>query len=189
MKISRKDKKLLIFTLLFCLFVCYGNFVFKPRYDRLKFLHKEISRKERFITETHSAVKRDRGVPATSNISLFNDIVPKTKESESLLKTIDMVIAKGGMQQISISFGEESRQKLSLEGDNFSYNMLPVDIHLKGTYSQAINTLALLENQKRFFNYKSLDMVADEKGNINLSISLKYYSMGKNMGTEIAGTQ
>lgn len=190
MKISRRDRNLLIFTALFCAFILYGNFVFVPQYNRIHLLQDEIAKKEQTITDTLSTINNiDSKISSTrSEISSMLEIIPYTKDTESLLKSLDGIIATSGIEQVAISFGDESEPESSTNSDNNNeeaqkpaYSVIPVDISAKGTYRQAINTMALLENQKRLFNYKGIGMTADENGNVSLDLSLEYYSLGRDM--------
>ncbi len=196
MKINRRDKNLLIFTLIFCFFAYYTGHVFVPQYKKIHTLQEEIANKESIITDTAAVLNGIDGEISSSpsEITSVLDIVPNAKDTEFLLKSLDGVIAAGGMNQTGIGFGDESRCELPGYGNNkgaikVKYNVVPVDIKLKGTYRQAINTMALLESQKRLFNYKSIDMTADQNGNINLSLSLEYYSMGKDAEAVTQETQ
>lgn len=191
MKLTIRERNLLIFAVIFCTLLLYGNYVLIPQYRKIQQLQSDIAQKEDTIRKllSNSPDVKQKIAKAQMKISDMLEVIPYTKDTESLLKSLDSMITASGLQQQNIQFGEENKitetdgndEGKNMESRASQYTIIPVTVDLKGNYRQAINILALLEGSKRLFNYKNVRMNVDENGDIDINLSLEYYSMGKNM--------
>ncbi|MDI6601920.1 MAG: hypothetical protein QME46_09085 [Thermoanaerobacteraceae bacterium] len=191
MKLTGRERNLLIFAVVFCTLLIYGNYVLIPQYGKIQKLQSDIARKEDTLEKllSNSSDVKQKIAKAQSEISDMLEVIPYTRDTESLLKSLDSMITTSGMQQQSIQFNEESKSA-EANGNNGGndtqsqqpqYSIVPVSMDIKGSYIQAVNLLTLLEDSKRLFNYKNISMSVDENGGIDMNLSLEYYSMGRDM--------
>lgn len=157
---SRREKVLLfIVTFIGPTFLFY-KFYYEPARNKIKSLQEDIKKLELEITKLESLVKREKGLEAQINqrklfLEEVKQILPTEQEIPQLLKDVSMLAKRNGLEILSFTpRGEEKRDY---------YNIIPFDLHIKGSFTNTLKFFNEVERLARLVKLNSLEIITSEK--------------------------
>ncbi|MCS7199139.1 MAG: type 4a pilus biogenesis protein PilO [Caldimicrobium sp.] len=157
---SRREKVLLFIVTFIGPAFLFFKFYYEPARNKIKILQEDIKKLELEIAKLEGFVKREKGVEAQiKQRKLFleevKQILPTEQEIPQLLKDVSMLAKRNGLEILTFTpRGEEKR--------NY-YNIIPFDLHIKGSFTNTLKFLNEVERLARLVKLNSLEIITSEK--------------------------
>ncbi|BAU22837.1 hypothetical protein THC_0442 [Caldimicrobium thiodismutans] len=157
---TKREKILLIVgTILVPLFLFY-KFYYLPAQEKIKILNEDIKKLEIEIAKLESFVKREKELEAQlKNRKIFLEeiktILPNEKEVPQLLKDVNSMAKKNGLEILKFTPGSEEKKDF--------YNIIYFDMQFKGTFSEIIKFLNDVEKLPRLVTLNNIEFSPEAK--------------------------
>lgn len=145
-----------------------------PLYNRVSDLDVAIKEREGLIQSRSTIIANIKSLDQEyqkriQEITKLSAIIPSKKSIAEVLSSLDDISLKNGIGLINSSI---IGQKLSSTNTD-SYNILPVELILNGSYLSLTNFLKALESNLRLIDITGVDASIQNENSANLNLSVK----------------
>lgn len=157
---SKREKILLIIGTIFVPLFLFYKFYYLPAKEKIKILHEDIKKLELEIAKLETFVKREKELEAQlKNRKIFLEeikaILPTEKEVPQLLKDVNAMAKKNGLEILKFTPGNEEKKDY--------YNIIFFDMQVKGTFPELIKFLNDVEKLPRLVTLNSIEFSPEAK--------------------------
>jgi len=180
MKLTRREKFLIYFALIFAFFAIYYQFYLLPNLSEMDSLSQEIKLKRQILSQV-SSLKGENLQRSLAKwekeVEELNTILPDEKDIEFVILDLQRMASDSGVKIRSINFENATQEEKSGEPKE-EFVVTPISVTAFGSYEGLISFMKSLQESKRLLTIKSFEMQRDQNSeNLFLNVLLFAYSM------------
>lgn len=169
MKLSPRDRKLLIFMGVVIILAGGYYFLYTPLSQRWRGVNEKLSRQETQLKEAQAAARMEEKLErdyleAQARLKFAKGRLPTEEGLPKLLKDVYGMGRDSGAT--ILSFGPTALAPKEY------YKVKPISLSLKCTLPQLVKFLHKIEMSERLLDVQSISISSDEKGNLSVSLQL-----------------
>ncbi|MEW9082002.1 type 4a pilus biogenesis protein PilO [Caldanaerobacter subterraneus] len=180
MKLTKREKFLIYFALVFAFFAIYYQFYLIPKLSEIDNLSQEIKLKRQILSQV-SSLKGENLQKSLAKwekeVEELNAILPDEKDAEFVILDLQRMASDSGVKIRSINFENASQEEKNKEQKE-EFAVTPISVTAFGSYDGLISFMKSLQESRRLLTIQSFEMQKDQNSeNLFLNVLLFAYSM------------